>query len=207
VDGVSVAVLAGGRSRRFGSDKRLVELDGVTLLGRTLALAGGLGEDLLVVVADEADAGRLSDVLAAHRSAHGGHDGALRVVTDTRTGIGPLAGLEAALTAARHELVLVLAADHPLLTEPLLRLLLDTARRVPDARVVAIEGSFGPEPMLAVYRRAAVADISAGLDEGVRHMVRALTQLRPHVIPQAQWRAVDPTGSALVDIDTPDELP
>jgi molybdenum cofactor guanylyltransferase len=201
VDDISVAVLAGGRSRRFGSDKRLHVIDGVTLLGRTLGLAATLADDVVLVVADAADALRIDEVVRAHHAQHSG----LRVVTDTRPAHGPLAGLEAALTAAQHELVLVLAGDHPRLDVALLMLLIDTARAMPDRRVVALEGGLGAEPMLAVYRRGALEQVGAALGGGTRRMVDALATLGPHVIAQAIWRGVDADGAGLIDLDTPED--
>jgi len=207
MDEVSVAVLAGGRSRRFGSDKRLLTLEGTTLLGRTLALAATLSRDVVLVVADAADVARVAPVVAAHRSAgQAGQRGELRVVTDTRADTGPLAGLEAALGAAHHELVLVLAGDHPRLGTDLLTLLLDTARALPQARAVTIGGPLGPEPMLTVHHRASLPEVSAALDAGTRRMVEVLGRLDTHIIDEATWRAHDMSGGGLVDIDTPDDL-
>jgi molybdopterin-guanine dinucleotide biosynthesis protein A len=196
---VSVAVLAGGRSRRFGSDKRLLPIEGTTLLGRTLALAASLSDDVVLVVADDADVQRLAPVITAHR-------GEVRIVTDTRTDTGPLAGLEAALGAAANELVLVLAGDHPRLGADLLTLLIATALAQPQARAVTLEGPLGPEPMLTVHRRASLVEVSAALDAGERRMVEVLARLEPHIVHESTWRAHDAVGDGLVDIDTPDDL-
>ena len=199
MDDVSVAVLAGGRSRRFGSDKRLLPIEGTTLLGRTLALAASLSDDVVLVVADDADAQHLAPVLAAHA-------GRVRVVTDTRSDTGPLAGLEAALGAAGNEVVLVLAGDHPRLGADLLTLLIATARAHPQARAVTLAGPLGPEPMLTVHRRASLVEVSAALDAGSRRMLDLLERLEPHIIDEPTWRAHDAAGDGLVDIDTPDDL-
>ena len=70
-------VLAGGQSRRFGSDKALAELGGSTLLDRAVA-----------ALARQCDA-----VVVAGR-----HDGAGQGLADwPRAGLGPLGGLAAAL--------------------------------------------------------------------------------------------------------------
>jgi molybdenum cofactor guanylyltransferase len=197
--GITVAVLAGGRSRRFGSDKRLAPVDGTTLLRRTLALAGEVGDDVLLVVADAADGRRTMRRLDL------GTDAA-RLVLDTRQDVGPVAGLEAALTAARNDLILVLAGDHPRLGRGLLDLVVTTAQRSSDAVAVALAGPLGPEPMLTVYRRDALARIGALIDSGTRRMVDVLAALDPHVIDAATWREVDPEGESLTDVDTPEDL-
>jgi molybdopterin-guanine dinucleotide biosynthesis protein A len=76
-------VLAGGQSTRFGSDKALAELGGQTLLARAFDTLTGFCE--LVVIAG--------------RERGPGH-----VIPDwPRPGMGPLAGIAAALHLARDE--------------------------------------------------------------------------------------------------------
>jgi len=97
------ALLAGGQSRRFGSDKALAMLDGARLIDRALA-----------ALAAECDA-----VVVCGRDLVG-----VRSVADRPgPGLGPLGGLNAALHLARDEGfagVLTSACDIPVLPEGLL---------------------------------------------------------------------------------------
>ena len=78
----SAYILAGGRSRRFGSDKARAELDGRPLILRVAdVLRAVCGE--VVVVADRP--GKYDDL-------------GLPTIADRRTGLGPVAGLETVLT-------------------------------------------------------------------------------------------------------------
>lgn len=77
------AVLAGGKSSRFGSDKALAKLGGETLLIRAIDLLSGWCEKVVVVGRAEAPAPTLPDWLAP--------------------GLGPLGGIAAALHDARDE--------------------------------------------------------------------------------------------------------
>jgi len=94
------AVLAGGASRRMGTDKAALAVGGRSLLERAVAaLRPHCAE--VVVVSARADT----------------PTGAWRTVADERPGQGPLAGLETALAeAGRHgcEAAVVLAVDLPL---------------------------------------------------------------------------------------------
>ncbi len=77
------AVLAGGQSSRFGSDKALAECRGQTLLAHAVDTLSGWCEYVIVVGRATAPAPTLPDW--------------------PRTGMGPLAGIAAALHYARDE--------------------------------------------------------------------------------------------------------
>lgn len=88
------AVLAGGQSSRFGSDKALAELGGATLLERAVDALSAWCEKVVVVGREEAPAPTLPDW--------------------PRPGMGPLGGIAAALHLARdedYEAVLTLGVD------------------------------------------------------------------------------------------------
>jgi molybdopterin-guanine dinucleotide biosynthesis protein A len=77
------AVLAGGRSSRFGSDKALAEFRGRTLIARAVDTLAGWCEHVIVVGRETAPAPTLPDW--------------------PRPGMGPLAGIAAALHYACDE--------------------------------------------------------------------------------------------------------
>lgn len=77
------AVLAGGQSRRFGSDKALAELDGHTLLALAIDTLAGWCDHVVVIGRAQAPAPTLPDW--------------------PRAGMGPLGGLAAAMHYARDE--------------------------------------------------------------------------------------------------------
>jgi len=192
---VSAAILAGGTSQRLGRDKRLLPIDGVPLLARTAATLRPLVDDLQVIVADPADAALVRDTVG---------DG-VTVGVDTQPGVGPAAGLAAALAGARHERVLVVATDHPALAVEVLALLIARAH-ASEADAVALEGRHGGEPFLAVYRRRALPAVRATIADGERRMRTMLATLRPELVAEAAWRAADPRGRTLVDVDAPADL-
>jgi molybdopterin-guanine dinucleotide biosynthesis protein A len=100
------AVLAGGLSTRFGSDKALAQLGGRTLLSRAVDSLAGLCEHVVVVGRATAPAPTLPDW--------------------PRPGMGPLAGIAAALHLARDEgydAVLSCGVDSVHLPDDLLELL------------------------------------------------------------------------------------
>ncbi|MEZ5979542.1 MAG: molybdenum cofactor guanylyltransferase [Planctomycetota bacterium] len=155
-------VLCGGASRRFGSDKALVEHDGSTLLERTLAvLESCCGRVFLATGAEPRYAATVGD--GARR----------RVVLDRGPDLGPLAGLEAGLRAARDAggspWLLVLATDLPNVTSEVLGALLDRAREA-LAHVCVWRDASGVHPVLAAVHVDALPAVAAALDRGERRL-------------------------------------
>lgn len=111
------AVLAGGLSTRFGSDKAMAVFGGETLLARAVRTLREAGFSQILVVAKEP--GRYAAFAEA--------------VADETPIQTPLAGLRAALRASRHELVFACAADMPFVADP--RLLDALTAAVKDAAV------------------------------------------------------------------------
>ena len=193
--GLSGAILAGGGSVRLGTDKRRLTLGGAPLLVRTATTLRALVDDLVVVVAHEADRAPVVDLLGEE----------VEIALDAHPGIGPVAGLESALVTARHELVLVVATDHPELSIDVLTLLVARARSS-MAAAVALDGPHGAEPFLAVYHRDALATVRARVEAGARRMQDALAALDPELVAEDEWRALDPGGRTALDVDVPDNL-
>jgi molybdopterin-guanine dinucleotide biosynthesis protein A len=143
----TVVVLAGGRSTRFGSDKRFAILGDGTLLSRAIETARQVTPNVILSVAP-GDGAAFS--------------GLARVVEDDLPGLGPLSGIVAALVAAETASCVFMPVDCPNVTPDLLRCLAALARG--DGAVV--EGPKGIEPLLACYRREALPGFRDALGRG-----------------------------------------
>lgn len=176
---VAVVVLAGGRSTRFGSDKLAAPLRGTTLLDHLL---DSLPPDWPVVLVGSPRGTTRRDVTWTAEEPAGG---------------GPLAALLAGAAPCRTDLVAVVAGDMPD-AAPALDLLADVLAAAPSdvLAAVAVDDEGVPNPLLAVYRRAALAERADGPTAGVP--ARALLAL-PHV-------AVPVPGGPSRDVDTPADL-
>lgn len=191
---VSVAVLAGGRSRRMGRDKRTIEVGGRPLLRRVVDVVAPLTDDLRVVTAP---GNPLPPGLLDPEPAR---------CVDRRPDAGPLAGIEAALLDAAHELVLVVAGDHPRLHAGVLGRLVDTLAATPHAEAAAAVTDRGPQPLLAVYRRSALTTVRRLLDDGERRATALLDHLEVVDVDPRELADLDPTGAWAVDLDRPADL-
>jgi molybdopterin-guanine dinucleotide biosynthesis protein A len=134
----SGVVLAGGKSRRMGFPKHLIEVEGIPLWRRQMDLLSRAG----------ASATALS--LGSEQPVP---DPAIEVVRDTFPDSGPLGGIAAALTWSPHPRVLVLAVDLPLMTLEVLQQILETCDDLHGC-VPYLENN--PEPLAAIYPIAAL---------------------------------------------------
>jgi molybdopterin-guanine dinucleotide biosynthesis protein A len=141
IDGL---LLAGGHSRRFGSDKRQAQLGGRTLLaiaaGKLARVASG---ELMVAVGVSAPPAVPAGAI---------------VLRDEAVEHGPLGGIVAGLRRARTGL-LVLACDLPWVDTATLELLARLGGQ--RHRIVAPRSAIGWEPLVAYYPRN-VLDALAG---------------------------------------------
>lgn len=127
-------LIAGGRSRRFGADKRLVEYEGEPLLERAgRVMCEALGH-LPVMVGN--------DVIPLS-------DQAWRVISDARPEAGPMGGIVAALEDSHTDWVMALAVDLPLMRSVDLQLLAEARSDSSDVLTLSVDGR--PEPLAALY--------------------------------------------------------
>ena len=182
---VAAVVLAGGRSRRFGSDKLMASLDGVPLLDHAVA---ALPSDWLVIMV-----GPVRPISSQHE---------IITVREQPPGSGPAAALVTGFIAALEhgaEQVVTLPGDAPGGGLAARRLITALAERGPDAVVVGVDpgGVEQPlqlaltgEPLHRLARRTDVVDL------GARRLLADLDDYRRL-----------PLGAGLVaDIDTRDDL-
>jgi molybdenum cofactor guanylyltransferase len=171
----------------MGSDKATIEVGGVTLLERAVTRLREVCDPVLIAPGDV--------TLPAA--------GAYVFVVDAMPGAGPLAGLVAALRAAPHRLLAVVAVDLPWLDPALIRLL---AGRIGAYDVALSETDRGVEPLHAVYARSALPtaeSVLRGPDRSLRSLIDGLHTVR--VMP-AEWRAAGISERFSRNVNTPADL-
>lgn len=182
----SILLLAGGQGRRMGGrDKGLLEWRGQPLVATLHALLRPLTDDLIISCnRNQARYAAYADRL---------------VEDDDRDFPGPLAGIRAALAIAKHDYLLVLPCDTPLLEAQLLNELLDCAVQHPGRPVMVREGEYW-QPLLCVIPVQHAALLEAAWQQGERSPRRALQPLDPVAL---QCLAGDPR---LANLNTPELL-
>lgn len=178
-------VLIGGRSRRMGAPKHLLDENGLAWIEQTVAMLRQKVEQVVIC-----GAGELPASLA----------GAARV--DDVAGLsGPLAGILAAFRGYPLVSWLVVACDLPDMQEAALQWLLDCRRPGVLAVMPELAGDGRIEPLLAYYDRACRPLLEEMAAAGYRRMNRL--QAAPGIItPQPPFSL----RSCWRNVNTPEEL-
>lgn len=144
----TLLVLAGGDSRRMGRTKAWLAVGETTLLQWVVdRLAPAFSE----VVVSFAQPEQVREHLP------------YRLVFDRKPAAGPLAGLEAGLGVAKHEVTFAVACDMPYVTQEVAQMAVAASAGC-DAAIPKIDGR--AEPTCAAYRRPSLPRITAALDAG-----------------------------------------
>jgi len=144
----TLLVLAGGDSRRMGRPKPWIEVGDTVLLRYVVERLAPAFSEVVVSFGEPEQMEQLVPY---------------RVVFDRKRSAGPLAGLEAGLLAARHEVMFAVACDMPYVTPAVAELAVAAARSC-DAAIPRHDGLF--EPVCGAYRKTALATIVGSLDAG-----------------------------------------
>jgi molybdopterin-guanine dinucleotide biosynthesis protein A len=144
----ALLVLAGGDSRRMGRPKPWVEVGGTVLLRYVVERLAPAFSEVMVSFSEPEQMEQLVPY---------------RVVFDRKRAAGPLAGLEAGLMAARHEVLFAVACDMPYVTRPVAEIAVAAARSC-DAAIPRHDGLF--EPVCGAYRKTSLPAIVGALDAG-----------------------------------------
>jgi molybdopterin-guanine dinucleotide biosynthesis protein A len=129
---VTSALIAGGKSRRFGSSKLMAKYNGQRLLDRALNIAMTISKDTIII-------GDLDPSIKVE---------AVPVYKDIVSGCGPVCGIYTALFHAQKKYVAVLPVDMPLLSPDVYRFLYPS---LTEERPVVALSPKGLEPLVSIW--------------------------------------------------------
>lgn len=144
----TLLVLAGGESRRMGRPKAWIEVGDTVLLRYVVERLAPAFSEVMVSFAEPEQMEHLVPY---------------RVVFDRKRSAGPLAGLEAGLMSARHDVLFAVACDMPYVRRETAELAVAAAHSA-DAAIPRHDGLF--EPVCGAYRKSALPAIVGALDAG-----------------------------------------
>jgi molybdopterin-guanine dinucleotide biosynthesis protein A len=187
---LSIAIQAGGESRRMGREKALAPFLGQPLITRVI--------ERVTPIADE--------VLVTSNSPQSFRFLKAPVFMDLVQSRGALGGLYTALSFARNPMVGVVACDMPFVNPDLLDAEYHEMRDNPIDLVIP-RLKKGLQPFHAVYRReTCLPYVRSALQEGIWRVDAWFEKVRVSYFPEEEILKFDPSLRCFWNVNTPEEL-
>ncbi len=184
---VSAVVLAGGQSRRLGTNKAFIEIGGQTLIERVLQIISPLAEDVIVVTSE------------AEPFCHLG----VRLTGDVYPGKASLGGIYSGLLAAKHQQALVVGCDMPFLNGGLLRYMISLAG---EYEIIIPSYDSFLEPLHAIYHKQCLEPMRLLIEADRLRISEVFCTGRIRYITAEEIAAFDPAHLSFFNINTPEDL-
>lgn len=180
-------ILAGGQSRRMGTDKALLELQGKPLIQWAVEALSKVCDHVLIVTNSPSQYSFLG----------------VEMVGDLLLGRGALAGIHAGLFFCKGERAFVAGCDMPLLSPDLIQHM----ARLPGQWDVVVPkvGEF-LEPLHALYSKRCLGFLERLLMGGARRILDLYPLVRVRVFQEKEMRHLDPDLRSLMNVNTPEDL-
>ena len=163
-------VLAGGASRRMGTDKACLPVGRERLVDRQIRLLRAVCGTVAII----GPSAKLGDT-------------GVQVYEDDLPGKGPLGGIHAGLQRVRTEFSLFLGCDMPLMQARFLRYLCEQAMGTTALATVPPRWTGGRYPLCIVLRRCALARVVACLESGQNQVGRFFLRIPRRPITKAEF--------------------
>ncbi len=186
----TIAIIAGGKSSRMGTDKSFVPLLGKPMIEHVLASVSDLGQHETILITNRPD---------EYAHLH------LPMFADVIPDQGSLGGIYTALYHSQNPDVLTLACDMPFLNPDLLRYMV--ALRAEDAYdVIVPRVDDHPQGLHALYSKTCLPFIRAKIDANRLKVISFYDDVRVRYLEPPEWSRFDPRGLSFHNINTPEEL-
>ncbi|MFZ2098003.1 MAG: molybdenum cofactor guanylyltransferase [Anaerolineales bacterium] len=187
---LTLAIQAGGESRRMGSDKALLPFLGQPLILWSLQRLARLADEV-IITSNQPENYRFLG---------------LTPIPDLLPGYGALGGLYTALSAARHPYVAVVACDMPFASLELFAVEFALCRET-GADAVIPRSEVGTEPFHAIYQReTCLPHVKTALEAGQRRVDAWFSEVIIRYLEAEEILPYDPDRQAFLNINTIEEL-
>lgn len=180
---VTGVILAGGKSRRMGRNKALLDLAGRPMIAVVAEQLRDVADEIIIA----ADQTELYQPFAD------------RCVPDRFPQVGTLAGIHAGLMAALNPLAIVVGCDMPFLNPAVLRWFLDAAAGVD---VVILRRGEWVEPLHAVYAKSCLPAIEDVIRAGRRRVISFFDAVQVRYVDPVEIAQLDPALRSFENINT-----
>lgn len=188
----SLAIIAGGKSSRMGTDKAFVHISGKPILSHIVEKTRDLGQSETLLITNRPEDYAEFDI---------------PMYTDVIPDKGSLGGIYTAIYHSQSLYTLVIACDMPFISPDLLRFMLsqiENATPQPDV-VVPRVGSY-PQGLHAVYSKGCLGYIRDKLDANRLKVIGFYDDVNVCYLDEDEYRDYDGDGYAFFNVNTPEDL-
>ena len=190
---VTGVILAGGKSRRMGANKALLQLGEDTLIGHVIRRMRGVTDELLLI----------TNTPAAYTHLE------LPMHADIVSNAGALGGIYTGLTHASHDTVFCVACDSPFLDTKLIAYLVSVLSEYDAVMPYTFRGDTGQmtlQTLCAAYAKRCLPIIEQMLKASELRVHALQERANLKGIPPEIWQRFDPEGMSFFNINTPAEF-
>jgi len=199
VGSIAGFILAGGQSRRMGTDKALLTIKGQTFLERIAEEMSGVVNSISVV-----GSLRPPGEINLRNSELRRTGISVTQVPDVYPNWGALGGVHAALSACASEWALVVACDFPFVTREFFTQL--SERRQDFEAVAPVQTDLIPQPLCSLYKVAPCLERSEQLiKSGERKPIALLQSVRTRWISFDEISDLQGAGDFFDNINSPED--
>ena len=181
-------ILAGGKSRRMGTDKAFLEVGGVPLIERVIGVLSPIFQTLAIVSKESKKFSSIKEV---------------QLIQDLFPEQHALGGIYTALSHFRGKDCFVFSCDLPFLNPGLIRAMM---REMNGYDALIPQSRYGLEPLHALYSGRCLDDIERQIHERHWNLAALLQKIKFSVLDLTVLRASDPEELSFFNINTPEEL-
>ncbi|MGB7339241.1 MAG: molybdenum cofactor guanylyltransferase [Phototrophicaceae bacterium] len=184
----TLAIIAGGKSSRMGTNKAVITFDGQTLIERIIEHTQDLGQQTTMLITNTPDE-------YTHLN--------LPMFADVIPDSGSLGGIYSALYHSKTTHTIVIACDMPFVSADVLRLMQTHADKA-DVVVPTVEGY--PQGLHAIYSKNCLEPIRAKIESKRLKVIGFYEQVRVTYLDETALETVNSDGLAFMNVNTPEEL-
>ena len=160
-------ILAGGKSKRMGTDKALLEVDGSTLLENMIQKLQPLCSEIII---------------SSNNNEHANFG--LSVFKDEVKDCGPIGGLSTCLAKAKTDWSLVVSVDSAFIEPEFISFLIEN---IGESDAVIPVWDRGKEPLIALYSRSCLPAIKKMINNSEYKMHNLFRHLNVNFIDADTW--------------------
>jgi molybdopterin-guanine dinucleotide biosynthesis protein A len=184
---LTVAIMAGGKSSRMGTDKSFVPFKGKLLIDHVISRTKAIGREQLIITNEQSKYASFG----------------LPTFSDIYLEKGPLGGLHSALFHASNPHLLIVACDMPWLNRRLLEYMV-TLRHSADAVIPRWHDY--PEPLHAIYSKSCLEFVDRSLVKGNLKMTSFHKSIHVRFLDEEEITRFDNRGISFANLNTPEDL-